>query len=545
MRPPFFRLAFSSKLIALLLLPLLGACQVFSQIQESSAKSETKYSLSGTVVNVLTGEPIRRALVQIYMGPGQASLTDDSGHFEFNGLPPGQASVTVQKPGFFSEGEAARKGSSPALVTVGPEADAIVLKLIPEAAIQGKIQSEDGEPIEAAPVMAFALYINNGHKIWDQAGSARTDEYGEFRIANLTPDTYYLKAGPKLRSSFPNARSATRQLGFAAAYYAGTPARESATAIELVPGQQFEARLLLKPEPLFHITGAISGLSDSQGTSVQVVNQYGEAVRVPVRLNQETGEFQANVPAGSYLLRATTWSERGRSSSAEVPLVVHSDVDRLQIALSPPHSIPVIVKLEPVHRHERSELQSVRLVSVRFRVTDPARAAPEYSSNVEKTQNRLALVIHDLAAGKYSVEVQPVGDWYVRQAQCGDTDLLSDELTVLPGVETPPIEIVLRDDGASVNGKVAIGEGRKRAAVVVLPARAAEKAKMVWTSPRGDFAESGLAPGEYDVIALDRGDALEYANPEVMSKYLTRGTHIALQADESRSISLDLVRVEK
>ncbi len=545
MRPPFFRLAFSSKLIALLLLPLLGACQVFSQIQESSAKSETKYSLSGTVVNVLTGEPIRRALVQIYMGPGQASLTDDSGHFEFNGLPPGQASVTVQKPGFFSEGEAARKGSSPALVTVGPEADAIVLKLIPEAAIQGKIQSEDGEPIEAAPVMAFALHINNGHKIWDQAGSARTDEYGEFRIANLTPDTYYLKAGPKLRSSFPNARSATRQLGFAAAYYAGTPARESATAIELVPGQQFEARLLLKPEPLFHITGAISGLSDSQGTSVQVVNQYGEAVRVPVRLNQETGEFQANVPAGSYLLRATTWSERGRPSSAEVPLVVHSDVDRLQIALSPPHSIPVIVKLEPVHRHERSELQSVRLVSVRFRVTDPARAAPEYSSNVEKTQNRLALVIHDLAAGKYSVEVQPVGDWYVRQAQCGDTDLLSDELTVLPGVETPPIEIVLRDDGASVNGKVAIGEGRKRAAVVVLPARAAEKAKMVWTSPRGDFAESGLAPGEYDVIALDRGDALEYANPEVMSKYLTRGTHIALQADESRSISLDLVRVEK
>ena len=68
---------------------------------------------------------------------------------------------------------------------------------------------------------------------------------------------------------------------------------------------------------------------------------------------------------------------------------------------------------------------------------------------------------------------------------------------------------------------------------------------MVWTSPRGDFAESGLAPGEYDVIALDRGDALEYANPEVMSKYLTSGTHIALQADESRSISLDLVRGEK
>src|SRR2546430_3367421 len=108
MRPPFFRLAFSSKLIALLLLPLLGACQVFSQIQEPSAKPETKYSLSGTVVNVLTGEPIRRALVQSLMGPGQALLTDDSGHFELNGLPPRQARVAAQKPRFLSQGEAPR-----------------------------------------------------------------------------------------------------------------------------------------------------------------------------------------------------------------------------------------------------------------------------------------------------------------------------------------------------------------------------------------------------------------------------------------------------
>jgi hypothetical protein len=545
MRPPFLRLAFSSKLIALLLLPLLGAGQVLSQIQQSSTQSETKYSLSGTVVNAITGEPIRRALVQIQAGQAHASLTDDNGHFVFHGLFGGETSVAVRKPGFFSESEAARKGPMPVAVTVGAETDAIVLKLIPEGVIQGKVQSEDGEPKGAVPVMVFAPHVNDGHKIWDQAGSASTDEDGEFRISNLTPGTYYVKAGPKLRSSFPNARSATRQLGFAAAYYAGTPARESATAIELGPGQQFEADLLLKPEPLFRITGTISGLPDSLGTSVQVVNQYGEAVRVPVRVDQETGQFQTNVPAGSYLLRATAWSERGRSSSAEVPLVVHSDVDGLQIALSPPQSIPVIVKLEPVHRHERSELQPVRLVSVGFRATDPARAAPEYSSNVEKTQNRLALVIHDLAAGKYSVEVQPTGDWYVQQAQCGSTDLLNDQLTVLPGVQTPPIEIVLRDDGATIKGKVDMGERRKPAAVIVAPTRAAEIVKMIWTSPVGDFAQSALAPGEYDVIALDRGDALEYANPEVMSKYLTRGTHIALQADESRSISLDLVRVEK
>jgi len=47
------------------------------------------------------------------------------------------------------------------------------------------------------------------------------------------------------------------------------------------------------------------------------------------------------------------------------------------------------------------------------------------------------------------------------------------------------------------------------------------------------------------VIALDPADAIEYANPEVMGKYLTRGMHVTLQAAETRTIALDLVRVEK
>ena len=47
----------------------------------------------------------------------------------------------------------------------------------------------------------------------------------------------------------------------------------------------------------------------------------------------------------------------------------------------------------------------------------------------------------------------------MQSAQCGDTDLLRDELTVVAGVQTSPIEIVLRDDGATVSGRVDVGQG--------------------------------------------------------------------------------------
>ena len=60
------------------------------------------HTVSGSVVNYATGEPIPRALVQL-MGPLQRSdLTDSQGSFRFDGVPEGRAMFMARKPGFFS-----------------------------------------------------------------------------------------------------------------------------------------------------------------------------------------------------------------------------------------------------------------------------------------------------------------------------------------------------------------------------------------------------------------------------------------------------------
>src|SRR5215831_12988765 len=87
-------------LVLLLIIPVRVFGQPTGPVDDPNKKT---FSLSGTVVNSVTGEPVARALVQVYAGGEQSMLTGPDGHFEFAGLPPAQTAVNAQKPGYFSE----------------------------------------------------------------------------------------------------------------------------------------------------------------------------------------------------------------------------------------------------------------------------------------------------------------------------------------------------------------------------------------------------------------------------------------------------------
>ena len=57
------------------------------------SSDDGKHALRGTVVNSVTGEPTRGALVQIYFNGQSSMLTGPDGKFQFEGLPNGQTVV--------------------------------------------------------------------------------------------------------------------------------------------------------------------------------------------------------------------------------------------------------------------------------------------------------------------------------------------------------------------------------------------------------------------------------------------------------------------
>jgi hypothetical protein len=326
---------------------LLGLCPFFTALAQVSTQlsyPDPKYKLSGTVINSVTGEPIRRALVQIYTGAIPVALTDGGGRFEFEGLAPGTTSINVHKPGFFDE----QQGSHPAgpqVVTISPDSKPLLLKLIPESVIYGHVQNADGEPIEYLPVKVVAARIVEGKKRWEVAGYAGTNEDGEFRIANLPAGSYYVEAGPSWRFLGPISPQQHPE-GYSAVFYGGAPDLNSATPIQLGAGQQLRTDFSLQTAALFKVSGLVSGFAPNQGVSLQFEDRMGDRFSFPTKFDRMSGEFQTAARAGSYRLTANAWSQEGMSFNAEVPLNISSDVAGVRLMLAPSHVIPIIIRTE-------------------------------------------------------------------------------------------------------------------------------------------------------------------------------------------------------
>jgi Carboxypeptidase regulatory-like domain len=153
------------------------------------------HTVSGSVVDSATGEPIPCALVQL-MGPlPRSDLTDSQGSFRFEGVPEGRAMFMARKPGFFSSEELSRGGGRPrAPMTITGDVSSLVLKLTPEGTVAGTITGDDGEPLEGVRLRLKRQVISNGRKQWETRGQSTTNDNGEFRAADLIPGTYYLMA---------------------------------------------------------------------------------------------------------------------------------------------------------------------------------------------------------------------------------------------------------------------------------------------------------------------------------------------------------------
>lgn len=122
-------------------------------------------------------------------------------------------------------------------------------------------------------------------------------------------------------------------------------------------------------------------------------------------------------------------------------------------------------------------------------------------------------------------------------------DLMREPLVVPDGGRVDAIEVVIRDDGATVNIKVQSDKPSEEIRVFVFsdPTTMAEP-RFEQTSLQRDVEVGALAPGNYKVFAVDAGDDFDYSNPETLEKYVAQATSIALAGDQSASVAVNLIR---
>ena len=544
---------------------LVSATFVSAQVDDSQVSSSPGFAVGGVVVNSVTGDPVRRALVQITNladGPW-STLTDTDGKFQFTHITVNDVVLAARKPGFFSEQELHPESPFPTgFFHVDANTTSAVIKLFPEGIVSGRVATVKGEPIEDSPVRVFQQRVMDGRKRWMQRSQSTTDEEGQFRIANLQPGQYLLSTGPMFGVGRRRVRGkgTSRQEQISNTFYPGVPDMEAATPITVVSGQQVQAEFLLKPEPVFKVSGSVSGFLPATPNAPQVTTRSGESLAAPVRFDPQTGKFDVELPAGSYVLMIRTPDGEGNLLSGDLPLTVNSDIENVTLTLGSPMVMPIRVETRATAsaagpesksagffkiqmggavRRVRVPALQVRLISSENRLEDS-----EFQADSNATDGSFA--IRNFVPGRYNVDLQPNPPWYVQSATSGTVDVLREELVLTPGRRPDPLEIVLRDDGAMVSGTIKADGQPTMGSVLLIPEQqSATQIRVMAAAPGGDFLFDRVPPGEYKLLALDTVSDVEFRNAEALGPYLSKAARITVEPNQQANVSVERVTVGK
>ena len=547
---------------------LLAAVRVFAQ-GDSESSGGPGFTVGGVVVNSVTGDPVRRALVQItnLSGGPSSSFTDSEGKFQFTHVPVADVVLAARKPGFFSEQELNPESVfPPGIFHVDGNTNSAVIKLFPEGIVSGRVATVKGEPIEDAPVRVFQQRIMDGRKRWVQRSQSTTDEEGQFRIANLQPGQYLLSTGPMFGIGRRRVRgkSTSRQEQISSTFYPGVPEMDAATPITVASGQQAEADFLLKPEPVFKVSGVVSGFLPATPNAPQVTTRSGEPLVAPVRFDPQTAKFDVDLPAGNYVLMIRTPDGEGNLLSGDLPLAVNSDIENVMLTVGVPMVMPIRVETRstsggPVAKNSgvidvasfdsfqvKGRSRKIRLPVVQVRLISSENRVEGTEFQADSNANDGSFAIRNFVPGRYTVDVQPNPPWYVQSATSGTVDVLREDLVLTPGRRPDPLEIVLRDDGAIVSGTIrADGQPAVGSVLLIPEQQSAAQIRVTAAAPGGDFIFDRVPPGDYKMLALDTVSDIEFRNPEALGPYLSKAARITLEPRQQASVSVERVTVGK
>ncbi len=484
------------------LVPLLAAAVcAFAQTSPPAA------SVSGVVANAVTGAPVLRAHVTLrgYINNKQqtyGALTNGEGKFTIAPLPPGRYSASVERVGFVERPSSDMDRSRDITLGPGDKREDLQLTLTPTGAISGRVLDPGGEPVQGCNVSAES---DAGG-----AGSATTDDRGQFRIGGMAPGKYRILASPFSLPFPPEIRTdGTREIHVARSWYPASLDRKSAQRVEVAAGDVTGIDIHLVETPIVTVSGKVIGAPEGRTMlQVQPVDGHG-GTGSPL---WPDGSFRLwRLDPGKYTLFVATQgpgSDRLQSAPIEIE-VAATDIEHLELRMIPPFDIPGQLDFDdegarhtpqmPVRPGQQQPTPKRRII------LRPADGSPHHSpgsmQQVEVGADD-SFTLEKAPPGRYRLSVS----WgpYVKSVRQGSTETEGDVLDVRNG-PNGPLTLRLGSVRAEISGVVTDSDGP---AVGVPVALLLDQpgTRMQWsavTDKDGVYRFQHLTPGRYRLLAAE------------------------------------------
>jgi hypothetical protein len=552
------------KLAPALLLSVLLSGGVFAQ-----DATKPRATIEGIVTRDPDSQPVKKALIELIadnqaQGGNYTTLTGPDGAFRIEKVTPGRYHLFAERSGFLdTDKQRGRTDGRILTLTAGQEMKDLQLRLQPAAVIHGRVTDEDGDPLPNTEITALHQTFIAGHKHWEQAGAERTNDLGEYRIANLPAGNVYISVSPPpdFKSLIENtgtaadARSAkadpSASTTYQTTYYPGTADRSQATPIPLHPGDEFPANFTLTPSPSLSIRGSVVNVPPRASATIMLQSRDFSLVLNGAEMHKDGSFVIHDVSPGSYTILASIEGSPVPMTARQSLQVGSTNVEGLRLSPQPGTTMLGRMRVEPRNGAGRFDPERVFLAlqSVDSEQDEGILAGRESFSNLAHVAPDGSFQWTDIPAGSYYVQV--MGDttanegWFVKSVAAGGRDVNESGITVDGG--TVSLDLVITANGGVVEGVVVDrkGEPVANAVVVAVPeahmrSRIDHYRKTV-ADQTGRFSLRGLRPGDYTVFAWENVEGEAFYNPEFLKLYEGRGSAMHVSEAERKSLQLEAI----
>jgi hypothetical protein len=503
-----------------------GVVRAQNGADSSTPDSTRSGPLHGVVVNASSGAPVPRALVRFN---GQAVLTDHDGKFEFDQISGDDGAIQVIKPGFYFSTEPF--DNSGQFVQVSQLTAGLKLRLYPEALLTGTITAPGNDPLPGVPISAMRSVFDGDGLRWMPEAQAVTDARGNFRLPVPA-------GGYRLETRYIPPRPLNDYQAVLPVLLPGESASGTLDVIRIHSGEEQHFDVRPSTGRTHSVSVRMESGSDRGFSRIQVRSSNGTEFSVNGMRIGMSG-VRIDLPNGSYHLSTSNNGPDGLEEAETNVTVADHDVTGAVLRFAPMPSLPVEMSVDSGATPDKSQ---PNLMQIGLALQNHQGGAESGNSRVYLSPQRDRSFAFSATPGTYRLQARGEGEWYVKSASFGGTDLLQQDLTVVPGTSGAPVQVVVSNLMGSLQGATRQNGEAASCWVYLIPRM--PNAKPVYSlrsNNEGVFTFPYLPPGSYQAIAFERHHSADYSNPAALAAYSTHVRTVSIQAGDKATLDLDSV----